>query len=96
MLIENFVSEFAQLLAEVIRDRLQSERSAAMAFEETAQNIVQQLARVDRLQIERRLAAWFELQNSLTKKLVSTVSVETKPAGAVHKLRTESLVQQRD
>ena len=41
-----------------------------MTLEETAQDIVQQLARIDCLQIERRLAARREPQNAIGEKAI--------------------------
>jgi len=65
-------------------------------FKEATQNVVQQLAGVDRLQVERRFAARLEFQNSLTKKSIRAVAVDAQPAGTVHEVTAKPLVHERE
>src|SRR5205085_8529534 len=65
-----------------------------MALEEAAQDVVKQLSGVDRLKIERSLAAWLEPQHALGGKAIRTVAVDTQTAGAVNEIRTKLVVQQ--
>src|SRR5690242_12514362 len=64
-----------------------------MLFEKSTQDIVQQLARVDRLQVERRFAAWFESQHALREEAIRTVAVDAETARTVHKVRPKPLLQ---
>ena len=65
-----------------------------MLFKKATQDVVQQFARVDRLQVQRRFAARFELQHALAKEAVSAISIGAQAAGTVNKLGAKSLVQQ--
>src|SRR5688500_2029770 len=65
-----------------------------MPFKEAAQNVVQQLARVDRLKIERGLATWLEPQHPLRKEAIRAVAINAEAARAVHEARPKLLFQQ--
>src|SRR6476661_6126223 len=62
-----------------------------MLLEETTQNVVQQLAGVDGLQIERRFAARLDTQDAITEKSEGAVSVRAQPAGTVNMIRSEMI-----
>ena len=65
-----------------------------MLLEEATQNVVQQLARVDGLQIERRFSARFQLQNTQTKEAIGAIAIDAQPTGTVNEVWAKSLVQQ--
>src|SRR6266536_3304965 len=65
-----------------------------MLLEEATQDVVQQFACVYGLQIERRLSARFQLQNTQTEEAVGAVAIDAQPTRTVNKVRSESLVQQ--
>src|SRR5438067_10295383 len=64
-----------------------------MLFKEAPQNIVQQFAGVDRLQIERGFRAWFKSQYSTREKAKCAVAIAAQTAGAVNVLRPEMSCQ---
>ncbi len=70
------------------------QRLATMTFKEAAQNVVQQFACVDRLEIERRFTARLESQHALRKEAIRTIAVDAETAGAVNEVRSKLLVQQ--
>src|SRR4029077_19571129 len=82
VLVEDFIREFSQLIQQCFAIEFM-QRLAPMPLKKATQNVMQQLARVDRLQIERRLAAWLKFQHSLSEKPISTIAVKTEAAGAV-------------
>ena len=55
-----------------------------MTLEESSKDVVKQLARVERLQIERSFAARVESEEPLCKETIAAVAVDTQTAGAVH------------
>src|SRR5205807_10487605 len=62
---------------------------ATMFFKEATQNVVQQLAGVNRLQIERGFAARFELQDTICKKAKRAIAIRAESARAVDMLEAE-------
>src|SRR5258705_3720173 len=66
-----------------------------MPLKKTTQDVVQQLAGVDRLQIKRRFTARFKFEHSLPKKAVTTVAIDTQSTRTMDKLSTKPLPQQR-
>src|SRR6185436_19015180 len=70
------------------------QRLATMFLEEATQDVVQEFAGVDRLQIERGLATRFEPQHALREEAIRTVAVNAQAAGAVNEVRTELLLDQ--
>ena len=65
-----------------------------MAFKESAKNVVEQLACIDRLKIKCRFTTRFEAQHTLSKKAIRAVSVNTETARTVNKLRPKLLMHQ--
>src|SRR5262252_3362189 len=66
---------------------------AAMVFKKPAQDVVQQFAGVDRLQIERGFAARLKPQDAVAEKPEGAISIGAQTAGAVDMLRAEVLLQ---
>src|SRR5215471_12137190 len=60
-----------------------------MLFKEAAQDVVQQLAGIDRLQIERGFATRLNSQDAIAEKAEGAIPVSAQTAGAVHMLRAE-------
>src|SRR6267143_1578177 len=88
-----FIRYFQQFLTKLCALH-RIEAFSSMAFKETPQNVVQEFAGVQRLQIQRCLAAWFELQDSLREKAIGAVAEGAKTTGAMNGVRTKSLLDQ--
>src|SRR5205085_12099903 len=89
---EHSVGRFRQILLQCVVT-LSGQIFAAMLFKEAPQNIVQQFAGVDRLQIERGFRARFKSQYSTREKPKCTVAIAAQTAGTVNVLRSEMTSQ---
>ena len=93
MFVEDAIRNAGQLFPKLLAIK-STQRLATMLFEEATQDVVQQLACVDGLQIKRRFSARFQLQNTQTKEAISAVAIDAQPTRTVDKVLSESLVQQ--
>src|SRR5205807_9696475 len=64
---KDFIGNFGDLVTQILSIQRRQVLSTT-TLKEPAQNVVQQLAGIDGLQIERGLAAWFESQDACRKE----------------------------
>src|SRR5262249_17760593 len=93
MLVEYTIGEALQLLTQRPAVEL-VQRLAPGLLKKTSQKVMQELAGVDSLQIERSFATRLQLEHSLAKESVATICIGAKAAGAVDELATKALVEQ--
>src|SRR6185369_15029370 len=82
MLFENGISRSAQFSAQHFAVAI-GQVIAAMLLKKAPQDIVQQLARIDGLQVESRFAARLEAQHAIAKKSERTIAIGAQTTGAV-------------
>src|SRR5438045_7728055 len=88
MFLKNLVGRFRKFATQFLQITGR-QKLRAMLFKEAPQNIVQEFARIDGLEIECRFSAGFNLQHPIGEKSEFAISVITQTAGAVNVARPE-------